>query len=203
MDGTTSLRGAKRAVEKNQSGVKLSQATATSSFNDLVRQNLHPSEGLVNEEDLFASLIDAQLRTNFSDEAADLFQSKMAEFVGNDLTTEKAANRALKKVRVEGNIDRGEAHDIRNRAFGAAQLDDNTSQLFADRNGRIARGAVDEAVESSVDQLSLYESGAESPTTGPQRRAILRDLRITSGEIDPENKVNKKGEKKKNKEVVA
>ncbi len=133
---------------------------------------------LFREKDIFAALIAQQLGSLKGAETLTAFQQHfdafLAEKRGQGIQgLVYAANRALKKVRVSGLISRDEAHEIRSRAFGAAQMDFNPYRLGRDWSKRQEKYEINEVLDKAEAKMARFQSGEERALRRAERRQAL------------------------------
>ncbi|MCB0320083.1 MAG: hypothetical protein KDD60_04100 [Bdellovibrionales bacterium] len=152
--------------------------TTDSNFESTLRALLSPdSSNQVNEEELFAGIIQERLDSTKGTGAAEDFAFQFAQHKDelarpDGLTSvEKAANRALKDMVTAGHITSEEATEIRTTAFQAAQLDSNTSALYDGRGGpgdpTIAMAELETALQRASAAMAALESGAAPEAVVP------------------------------------
>lgn len=117
----------------------------------------------INEEELYAALIEERLGASHGAEAAqafaDTFAAKKSEMARGDgyVPVEDAANAALQSLVAAGTVSADEAGAISDQAFKAAQLDDNLSALYDSRghgdDPTIATMTMEAALSKARDAL--------------------------------------------------
>ena len=164
--------------------------TNGTSFAKQVQMRLHNTgKNGVKGPDLFAGLVGYQLNKNKGDAVGAKFDKYFDEFKASDKGQGErgdvyAANRALKKVRSEGLITADEAHQVRARAFGAAQPEAEKTQYRFDYKTDYN---IDEALAKAEAKISAFESGSEHALTRPERKALRGDLAPTDSATSVEN----------------
>lgn len=153
------------------------KAEKPSEFESLLRSVLQPDkENMINEEELFASLLQERIQKLKGAEAAGKFQELIGkykdEFRRPDGITsvEKAANAAMEALVESGALTNEEADSISLQAFDAAQLDENHGALYDGRGSAgdptIAIQKMEAALLSAKSMIEKFESGGATPT-GP------------------------------------
>lgn len=158
-------------VTQTDSQVENSQDSQESaSFENQLRAFLSPSVGsTINEEELFAALLQERLQSSEGEETAQVFserfQSHKSALTRGDgyVNVEEAANRALADLVSEGHITQESHNTIYQHSFMAAQLDDNHSALFDGRGGgedqTIATGEIESALLAARSAIEALERG--------------------------------------------
>lgn len=139
---------------------------ASSSF-DAILSSLLPTgaKGEVNEEQLFASLIEERLTTLKGEGAAksyhQLFEAQKSAMTrsGGNVPVEDAARAALRELTDQGTLSTDEAEAIHAQAFQAAQIDENTGALYDSFGTTMAVTLVDLALSSSEEMMTKFDSG--------------------------------------------
>ncbi|MCB0337158.1 MAG: hypothetical protein KDD62_12660, partial [Bdellovibrionales bacterium] len=118
----------------------------------------------INEEELYAGLIEERIGATKGEEAAqafaESFAAKKAEMARGDgyIPVEDAANAALEEMVASGALSADEAKTIGDQAFQAAQLDDNLDALYDSRGGgndpTIATASMEVALAKAKDALT-------------------------------------------------
>lgn len=128
------------------------------------------SANQVSEEELFAALVHERVGQRKGAEVAvkfnELFATEKAALTRGDyVPVEDAAKNALKALRTDGSLTAEEADAIYSEAFGAAQLDSNTSALFDGRGGAndptMALEELDKALLLSRMMIEKFTDGSE------------------------------------------
>lgn len=149
----------------------------TFSFQDTLSSILEPDEkGNVNEEQLFAAIIEERLITQAGKSPANTF-SELYEKYQQELQwengyvpLENAAEKALGGLVEEGILDQKDADDLHSLAFQAAQLDDDKTHLYDSMGSTMAVMFVNLAIEAAEEEINAIASGAvrlNSQTTEP------------------------------------
>lgn len=157
------------APQTRDSSVETAQ---DSSFDSLVRGLLKPDQANnVNEEELFAALVQERVYSLKGQEAGDAFKatfekSKMENAGLNGYVfLENAARDALKEYQSSGALTAEEADRIHSEAFRAAQLDSNHTALFDGHGGpndpTRAVASIDAALTAAGALLAKYDAGSE------------------------------------------
>lgn len=151
---------------------------STGTYDDVkfLRSRLTPdAAGKVNEEQLFAGIIEERIKISVGTPVAAkfqaLFQTARAQIGNRANATENAARRALQTLIRDGSLTKQQALKIHSEAFAAAQLDKNQEVLFDSTGGKkdrsVAVAAVDDAVARAIRQLNAFDSGKAVATTRP------------------------------------
>lgn len=124
----------------------------------------------VNEEELFAGLIQERLKNLFGDEAANKYKEALDEEVTTKTRAdgyifwEDAAKNALRSIRDGGVISKEDADKVYSEAFDAAQLDDNLDALYdgrgSDSDATIAFLEINQALEKARERIESYAKEA-------------------------------------------
>jgi len=161
-----------QAVTGNSTDTISTQDTAQSSsaFDALLTKIIAPSgQGEVNEEELFAGLIQERIVKLKGNEAGDSYANKLASTKASNGSLEEAARGALKELIADGTLTGDEASIIHAQAFKAAQLDDNADTLFDSRGGpndpTIAVAQLEAALLSARTMVEKFDSGEEAAGT--------------------------------------
>ena len=163
-------------ISKNAAALsttKTADNSVTSDFNTLLAGILSPdSANKVNEEELFAGLIQERIKTLKGDESeskfSEMFSSEKDNMRKADgfVPFEDAAKAALQKMRDSGELTAEEADKIYSESFSAAQLDSNTGALFDGRGGAgdvtIALQELEAALLSARTKMEKFDAGTES-----------------------------------------
>lgn len=155
--------------ENPEEGSALNSTGEQVQFTDFMRRALGGEQkSTVNEEELFAALIETKLNEQ-NPEAASFFRERKAalseELKRPDgyVSIEDVAGRALKETVAAGKIDKEHANEINDVAFRGAQLDDNLSALYDSRGSEndptIATAAIDAALLRAQTALEQIDSG--------------------------------------------
>jgi len=161
-----------RTSEAPNESVQTTEQSAT--FENQLRAFLSPSIGsTINEEELFAALLQERIQSSEGSEIAQFFgerfDSHKAALTRADgyINVEEAANRALADLVTEGHITQEEHDTLYQQSFMAAQLDDNHSALFDGRgegeDQTIATGDLESALARAQAAIEALERG-ELPT---------------------------------------
>jgi hypothetical protein len=161
-------------------------------FENELKQYLAPdAEGKINEEDLFASLINFNLKNSKSVKASNTFQEAFLrqklehELTNGYIPIEDAAKSALKDVINSGAISKEEGDSIFSQSFQGAQLDSNSDSLYDSRGGEndatVAAEILDTALQKSKQAVADLASG----TITLQARSLLDEA--SSGQFSSSN----------------
>lgn len=125
----------------------------------------------VNEEELFAALIEQRLNAH-SAEAAETYRSEKAKYLvslqrsDGYVSVEEAAVKALEATVASGDIDLSTAEQVNGEAFAAAQLDDNHDALFdsfgSENDPTIAVSSMEAALLTMRTMMDEIEGGTAS-----------------------------------------
>ncbi len=175
MTAIDSTRGVQYNQQVSGKTQQKQEAGAKGFAEELRRLIPNGGQNTLHEKDLFAGLVAYQIGSQKGQSALNAFNSyyDQVRAEGGVRGTAQAINRAIKKTRVSGELTRDEAHQIRNRAFGSAQLDRDIYRLGSPRD----RYDIEGAIASAEAKLSAYESGAERPMTRTERLSKLRSMR--------------------------
>ncbi|MCC6221755.1 MAG: hypothetical protein IT291_11000, partial [Deltaproteobacteria bacterium] len=157
-----------------------------SEFGTMMRKILGTADGSqVNEEELFASLIENRL-SKHSEEAATFYRQQKEGFLNTlrradgYVSVEDAALKALKATVDAGKVDSATAEKVNSEAFKAAQLDDNADALYDGRGSAgdptIAVSDLESALFSMravIEKIDVgdLESGSRSLESAPTSSA--------------------------------
>lgn len=152
-----------------QPSVPTTPTEGTNDFKDfLVKALGGASRTEVNEEELFAALLEQKL-TGHSAEAGAAFKAEkdklMVSMARADgyVPVEDVASAALKAVVAAGHIDRAAAEQINGAAFAGAQLDTNLTALYDGRGGpndpTMAVAKMEEAMRLVDEAMAKIEKG--------------------------------------------
>lgn len=140
----------------------------------------------VNEEELFAALIEERLNAA-SPEAAETFRAEQTKYLNSlrradgYVSVEEAAVKALESTVASGAIDLETAEQINGQAFAAAQLDDDASALFdsfgSENDSTVAVSSMEAALLASRTMMEEIEAG----TTSVASRSLDAPLTTTVG----------------------
>ncbi len=124
----------------------------------------------VNEEELFASVIQERLKVLFGDEAAGKYKEALDKEVAAKTRAdgyifwEDAAKNALKSIRDAEVISKEDADKVYSEAFAASQLDDNIDALYDGRGGEgdetIAFLEINQALEKAREKIESFAKEA-------------------------------------------
>ncbi len=142
------------------------QSEVSSSFQDILSQMLSvDSEGQVNEEQVFAALINERLTSMKGSEAAQEFETryqteqKQYERADGYIFLEDAARAALKSMSDDGILTLEEAETIHGQAFQGAQLDGNKNALYDSIGSTMAVAMVEMALQSAESAITEFDEG--------------------------------------------
>ncbi|MCB0338862.1 MAG: hypothetical protein KDD53_04620 [Bdellovibrionales bacterium] len=163
-------------VEQKQAVVEApaSEVEKPSDFEGYLRSILTPdAENNVNEETLFAGLLQERIRSSKGDELASKFEMKYKEgleqFRRPDGVTlpEGAARQALRSLVDSGDLSQEEAHSFHAQAFHGAQLDNRLNVLWDGRGSvedpSIAIANLEAALLSARTKIEAFDNGSEDP----------------------------------------
>ena len=175
-DKTPSVEEVTAALPATDSASQAQTSQAASgdvnAFEAQLRALLSPSSGSeVNEEELFAAVLEERLMDTKGDSVAEDFATSFdrhkRELTRSDgyVNVEEAANRALADMVSVGHITQTEHDDIYNQSFMAAQLDDNLSALYDGRGGEgmtfVLQSGGEQRLGGSGGNLGLEDSGMQ------------------------------------------
>ncbi len=140
----------------------------------------------VNEEELFAALIEERLNAE-NPEAAETFRSEQSKYLTSlrradgYVSVEEAAVKALEATVASGDIGLEVAEQINGHAFAAAQLDNNADSLFdsfgSEGDPTVAVSSMEAALLASRTMMDEIEAG----TTTVASRSLDAPLTTTVG----------------------
>ncbi len=143
------------------------QSEVSSSFQHILNQMLTAdSEGQVNEEQVFAALINERLTSMKGAEAAQEFearyQTEQKEYERADgyIFLEDAARAALESMSDDGILTLEEAETIHGQAFQGAQLDGNKNALYDSIGSTMAVAMVEMAIQSAESAITEFDEGS-------------------------------------------
>lgn len=169
---TTSIDTTAASSAATQVASTSSTTTGTSSdstsFEAMLSSLLSADDsGQVNEEQLYASLIQERLYTKKGEETASSYQQLLTtaqqelQWENGYTPVEQAATQALQGLVDQGVLTESEAESINAQAFKAAQLDDNSGYLYDSLGSTMAVSLLDLAIQSAQEAIDLYDSGTE------------------------------------------
>lgn len=143
-----------------------------SPFEEFMRALVVPAQGdQVNEEELYAALLQERIKKLVGDEAAEeyqtLFQEKKVGWRRADGVEriEDAANDTIDALVAANTLTAEQAAQVKAEAFRAAQLDDNTEALWDGRGSEndpsIALSTLESALLSARTLIEKIDSGEE------------------------------------------
>lgn len=152
------------------SGTPATTGTVDSEFGSLMQGLLQPDSGNnVNEEELFAALVQERVYTLKGQQAGDNFKAIFDKHKSQNMGKngycfhETAARNALKEFQSSGGMSLDEANKIHSEAFEAAQLDGNNTALFDGIGGANdptkATASMQAALLSAQMLLKKWDSG--------------------------------------------
>lgn len=141
-------------------------------FDEILSQILKPnSANEVNEEELFAGIIEERISTLKGEEAATTYHDKLDEYMASTqradgyIFVEDAARKALGDMVGLGVLSQEEAETVHAQSFSAAQLDDNLDALYDGRGSvgdpTIALASMESALLGAKTLIDKFESGEE------------------------------------------
>ncbi|MCI5066423.1 hypothetical protein MRY87_11925 [bacterium] len=156
-------------------------------FDSQLRALLSSSGGSqVNEEELFAAVIEERLGATASASVAEdfnmRFEQHKEELTRGDgyINVEKAANRALQDMVSVGHITATQREEIYNQSFMAAQLDDNHDALYDGRGGAgddsIAVADLESALLSARVAIEALTNGELPPEYDGESDDLLSEM---------------------------
>lgn len=134
---------------------------------------------MLSERELFAGSISHRLEKKFGSEAATAFRANLAEKInGGENNLAEAASRALKRTRVDGFIEREDAHSVRQESFQVSQLDSNFARLYQGGEGpRVAELDRSEAITMIEKKFAAIDNGELEVQTMGERKAAVREAK--------------------------
>ena len=169
---TTSINATAAASVATQTASTTTTTESSSadktSFQDMLSSLLSTDEsGQINEEQLYASVIQERLYTKKGEEAASTYQELLTtaqqelQWENGYTPVEQAATQALQGLVDQGVLSESEAESINAQAFKASQLDDNSAYLYDSLGSTIAVSLLDLAIQSAQENINLYDNGTE------------------------------------------
>lgn len=160
--------------------MELSALTSNASINSssprddskYLRSVLTPDkEGKINEEQLFAGIVEERVKVTMGVDIAKKFHERfelaMSRIGSKANVVENAVRRALKFMVKSDLLSQKQALKIHSEAFAAAQIDDNKTLLFDSIGGgadkTVAVKEMNRAVEVAIERLNAYDSGKVRP----------------------------------------
>lgn len=143
-----------------------------------LRSTLTPDRaGKVNEEQLFAGIVEERVKISYGSEVASKFHERfvlaMSRIGKKSNVVENAARRALRFLVKHDLLTEKAATKIHSQAFAAAQIDNNAKTLYdsigSGKDTTIATKNVDLAVSTAIYRLNTFDSGK---STAPDRKII-------------------------------
>ncbi len=135
------------------------------------------SDGMVNEEELFAAVIRERIQSLHGEEAATQYQEFLDKQKQNHtradgyVFVEDAANAALSDMVAAGTLSAEEAGTVKSESFKAAQLDDNHEKLYdgrgSDTDATIAVADMESALLAARAMIEKIENGEVDAETTP------------------------------------
>ncbi|MCB0337560.1 MAG: hypothetical protein KDD62_14690 [Bdellovibrionales bacterium] len=178
MTAIDSIAASKKTKQRQQlrsGGVTQIRSSGQGSFQDHVQELLgNKGKKVLSEEDLFAGSINHRLHSKKGSKAAEVYRSKLQEQLADGESLEDAANKALKKTRVEGLLTNKEAHKIRQESFQASQIDNNAFRLYTGEGARVAKMDSTDAFEMVQKRFSAIDDGSLLVQTKGERMAAFR-----------------------------
>ena len=142
------------------------QSGVSNSFQDILDQMLSAdNEGQVNEEQVFAALINERLTSLKGSEAAEEFetryQTQQKEFQRADgyIFLEDAARAALESMSDDGILTLEEAETVHGQAFQGAQLDGDKNALYDSFGSTMAVAMIEMAIQSAESSITEFDEG--------------------------------------------
>lgn len=190
MDSVTSTSGTSSVQPvtstATQSGSSVS-ASASGAFAKVLKSLLGSSSAKeVNEEEIFAGLVEERLKSSKSAEIATQYHDLLAKKQESMKTSkgyipfEDAARAALMDMVKAGALTAEEADQVHSDAFAAAQLDGNDSALYDSIGGTgsdqtKAVMGIEEALAKCEAQLKKFVDGTEKSTVRALAQAFSAD----------------------------
>jgi hypothetical protein len=161
--------------KKKRSAEETDEGSASRPFSQ-VFQNLmgkRTDTDMASEEEVYAAAMGQQLRQLFGVDTYTEFKLSFKIAMSEPApgrsgpSAERSANIALRSLVKSGLITSQQAHDIRDTAFAAAQLDDDPTRLFDGKGGdtdeTVAVSAFDQAAALAAERMFLFRTGAATP----------------------------------------
>ncbi len=131
-------------------------------FAEILTRILTPNgQNEINEEELFAGIMEQRITKLKGEEVGKAFHDKL----GSGSSVEEAARSAMKALVAEGKLTEAEGMEIHAQSFKAAQLDDNKEALFDGKGGpgdpTIAVAQMDAALLSARTIIEKIDSGED------------------------------------------
>lgn len=175
MDSTVLGATVSSVSGKTSTSISSTAKRATSqgaSFEDMLKSLMQQdSKGKIDEEQLYAALINERLTTKIGADAGSTYQNLLKtykhdlQWENGYVPVEQSAGKALQELVDQGVLDRAEAESINAQAFKAAQLDDNTAALYDSLGSTVAVGLLDLAIQSAREVTASFDSGGEEAGT--------------------------------------
>lgn len=133
------------------------------------------------EKEVFAAIVQEELSSNTT--ALEFFKTKYTEAYNSYGAGKKnaalyATNRAIKATREAGYLTRKEAHTLRAKAMGAAQLDTNNYTLGdGKKTSTDQRYTLDSILNSATNHMNNYYEGTEVALTRKECHEQLRKIK--------------------------
>ncbi|RMD88141.1 MAG: hypothetical protein D6808_00185 [Candidatus Dadabacteria bacterium] len=164
------LKGVSRSAEETSGKAREASETKENKFEAMLRSLLKPDgANKVNEEELFAAILQERIKKLKGEDAAkkfsEFFNNNKAEMRRADgyVPVEDAARKALNQMVESGELSTDEGERIHAQAFKAAQLDDNKDALYDGRGSgsdpTIAVSDMEAALVSSRVMIEKFDSG--------------------------------------------
>lgn len=165
-----------------------SSSTSGSDFSAQLEQLLTNSgKDYFTEKEIFSAIAEREISSN--PEALEVFRNAYNESLQSYGADKKravlyATNRAIKATRVAGYLSRQEAHQLRARALGAAQMDNNPYRLgTASLSEGDQKYALKDILSSATQKMNNYNDGTEVAILRRDCRRILKELKYGSANV--------------------
>lgn len=174
---------------------KTTQETPTGSddFLSKLKAMLNPNQAnSINEEELFAALIQERISSLKGDEAGaqfkEAFEAEKQGLTRGDgyVNVEQAAENALSGMIEKGVITAEEGTQIRQESFRAAQLDSDHSNLFDSRGETQATASIETALENARIALEKIANGEIDLSDVGAADDGSTDTTIAGGSVTPQ-----------------
>lgn len=156
-----------------------SENSSKEDFATLMKGILQPkAANQVNEEELFAALVQERIIGLKGEEAGTQYQELLKKTQDSlqkpngYIPVEEAANQTLELLVTDGIITKEESEQIATEAFNAAQLDDNLNALWDGQGSAedptIALMEMESALLKAEEMLTAFDKGEAEPTPRPE-----------------------------------
>lgn len=200
------VQGVRSALSDTTAPATDAEATGSevevTSFEDFMRSAISAEQGnIVNEEELFAALIEERIASLKGEEAAGQFREALEEEKASMrrgdgyIPVEDAANAALERMTSRGVLTEPEAATVRDQSFAAAQLDDDHSVLYDGRGSgedpTIATGELESALAAARALIEKFDSGTTEASPVEDGADVVVDDSDKSSVVDEADSADK------------